>query len=150
MLLLFYDTYAIILDMKRLPRAILTGVAAANLVACASEPETPNDPEVQAIFNKHTKYWNDRGFSLLGKTKLVTIGTDESFTCVLPDGAAFETYTDDSIASYCAGKDNETNAVLISLKGYNDTIKHAESKGVRAATAVRIALGSRFMSSIIA
>lgn len=128
--------------MKRVYGSLIAGVTAANLVGCGlPEPTTPHDPEAKVVFDQASKYWNDRGFSLLGKTKLVTIGEGEAFECTSPDGSSEDIFTDDEgIASFCAGPDNSINTVTISLGAYNELLGRAASKGVSAKTVAVIVL----------
>jgi hypothetical protein len=131
------------LYMNRLYGSLITGVAAANLVGgcSSSDPVTPHNPETKAVFDQASKYWNDRGFSLLGKTKLVTIGEGEAFECTYPDGSSEDILTnDEGIANFCAGPDNSINTVTISLGAYNELLGRAASKGVSAKTVATIAL----------
>lgn len=100
--------------------AVIGIAAAANVSGCAdSTPETPHNPAVEKVFNEVTQLWNDRGFSLLGKTKLVTIGANELFKC-----KSEEIYTTRDVASYCPPE----NTIAISLDSYDRLVKKAENQ----------------------
>lgn len=125
--------------MKRVTGALITGVAAANLVACASEAASPHDPTVKTAFDDISKYWAGRGFSLMSTTKLVSIGEDEYFACPGADGASEDILTnDEGIASYCAGPKNKTNTVTVSLGSYKTLVERASAKGLTEKTVAQI------------
>jgi hypothetical protein len=113
--------------MRKAPGIALAVTAAVGLGACSPAPiETSNYPEAQEVFDTTRGYFPIRGFDL-SATKLVTIGSGESFTCTLPENDPVEMHSNDpGIAAYCAVE----NTVAIAKESYDAKVTEAAAEGI--------------------